>query len=127
MIPTVLLSPGSPVEIGNGGFGPLLTAIAADGVWHAWTYDPITGWKDVSIGPGYIMGAPMALLPGEGTLFTVDGLGRLVIASPLATGWGVSFGIPSINYTPSSCHAASFLIPLCRPRRSGSSTRRRMT
>lgn len=100
IIPTVLLSPGSPVEIGSAGFGPLLTAIAADGVWHAWTYDPITGWKDGSIGPGYIMGAPMALLPGEGTLFTVDGLGRLVIASPLATGWGVSFGIPSINYTP---------------------------
>ena len=100
VIPTVLLSPGSPVEIGNAVFGPLLTAIAADGVWHTWTFDPVTGWKDVSIGPGYTMGAPMALLPGDGTLFTVDGMGRLVIASPLSTGWGVSFGLPSISYTP---------------------------
>lgn len=99
-IPTVLLTPGSPVEIGHGGFGPLLTAIAVDGVWHAWTYDPGTGWRDVSIGPGYTMGAPLAMLPGDGTLFTVDGLGRLVIATPRAMGWGISMAMPSLSYSP---------------------------
>lgn len=100
VIPTVLLTPGSPVEIGNALFGPLLSAIGADGVWHAWTYSPGTGWRDVVIGPGYTMGAPMAMLPSDGTLFTVDGMGRLVIATPRSSGWGVSFGLPSLNYTP---------------------------
>ncbi len=99
-IPTVLLTPGSPVEIGAAYFGPLLSAIGADGVWHAWSYGSPGGWRDESIGPGYMLGAPMAILPAIGTLFTVDSMGRLMVAYFDARGWNVSCALPSINYTP---------------------------
>ena len=105
-IPTVLLAPGSPVEIGHSYFGPLLSAIGADGVWHAWSYGnptplgPPGSWEDTAIGPGYTLGAPMAILPDAGTLFTVDTMGRLMVAYFDARGWNVSYALPSMNFTP---------------------------
>ncbi len=99
-IPTVLLAPGSPVEIGHSYFGPLLSAIGADGVWHAWSYGLPGGWRDELIGPGYALGAPMAILPDMGTLFTVDSRGRLMVAYFDARGWNVAYALPEVDYTP---------------------------
>jgi hypothetical protein len=99
-IPTVVLAPGSPVEIGHATFGPLLSAIGADGVWHAWSYVVPGGWTDAAIGPGYSLGAPMAILSNLGSLFTVDTMGRMMVAWFDATGWHVSYALPSIDFTP---------------------------
>ncbi len=99
-IPTVLLAPGSPVEIGQSYFGPLLSAIGADGIWHAWSFALPGGWSDTAIGPGYTLGAPLAILHDLGTLFTVDSMGRLIVAYFDARGWNVSYAVPSMDYTP---------------------------
>lgn len=99
-IPTVLLAPGSPVEIGHSSFGPLLSAIGADGIWHAWSYALPGGWSDTAIGPGYTLGAPLAILPERGTLFTVDAMGRLIVADFDARGWNVCYALPSMDFTP---------------------------
>ena len=99
-IPTVLLAPGSPVEIGQAYFGPLLSAIGADGVWHAWSYGLPGGWRDESVGPGYALGAPMAILPSLGTLFTIDSMGRLMVAYFDARGWNVAYAMAEVDYTP---------------------------
>lgn len=99
-VPTLPLTPGSPVEIGPSTFGPILSAIGADGVWHAWTFGPPAVWTDVSIGPGYAMGGPLAMIPGSGTLLTIDALGRLVVASRGTAGWSVSYALPAFDYMP---------------------------
>jgi len=99
-IPTVALAPGSPVEIGHATFGPLLSAIGSDGVWHAWSYVIPGGWTDAAVGPGYSLGAPMAILSDLGSLFTVDTMGRMMVAWFDAKGWHVSYALPSIDFTP---------------------------
>ena len=99
-IPTVLLPPGSPVEIGHAYFGPLLSAIGTDGVWHAWSFSLPGTWASTSIGPGYTLGAPMAIIPDSGTLFTVDAMGRLISAYFDARGWNVSYALLEANYSP---------------------------
>ncbi len=99
-IPTVVLAPGSPVEIGHAAFGPLLSAIGSDGVWHAWSFVVPGGWTDAAIGPGYSLGAPMAILSDVGSLFTVDTMGRMMVAWFDPAGWHVSYALPSIDFTP---------------------------
>lgn len=99
-IPTALLAPGSPVEIGQTPFGPVVSAIGADGIWHTWISDASGAWSDAVIGAGYPLGAPLAILADMGTIFTVDSLGRLMVSYFDANSWNVGYVLPTLEYTP---------------------------
>ena len=101
--PTVVAtgqSPGAPLEIGNSSFGPMLSTISSGGNWHVWIHDPVSGWVDYPVGPGFWMGAPIAFAPAVGTFFTVDPVGRMVCANWTGMAWSTGYAMPLLAYTP---------------------------
>ncbi len=93
-------SPGTPLEIGNSSFGPMVSTISAGGNWNVWIYDPFGGWVNHLMGPGFFMGAPIAFAPGVGTFFTIDPLGRLVCANWSGSAWSTGYAVPTLSYSP---------------------------
>ncbi len=93
-------SPGAPLEIGHTAFGPMVSTISAGGNWNVWIHDPIVGWNHHLVGPGYMMGAPIACAPAVGTFFTIDPLGRLVCANWSGSAWSTGYAMPLLDYTP---------------------------
>ncbi len=103
-LPPVVLasgqSPGAPLEIGHTVFGPMVSTISAGGNWNVWIHDPLVGWNHHLVGPGFMMGAPIACAPAVGTFFTIDPLGRLVCANWSGSAWATGYAMPLLAYTP---------------------------
>lgn len=93
-------SPGAPLEIGASAFGPMVSTISAGGNWNVWIYDPVGGWVNHLMGPGFSIGAPIAFAPAVGTFFTIDPLGRLVCANWSGSAWSTGYALPALDYTP---------------------------
>ena len=103
MPPTILAtaqSPGAPLEIGDSSFGPMVSTITSGGNWNVWIHNPVGGWVDHLMGPGFFTGAPIAFAPAVGTFFTIDPLGRLVCANWSGTEWSTGYAVPSLAFTP---------------------------
>lgn len=92
-------NPGSLLELGNSGFGPMVSTISAGGDWNVWIR---TGgaWTPHLVGAGFLMGAPIACAPAVGTVFTVDPLGRLVCANWSGSAWTTGYAMPALSYSP---------------------------
>ena len=93
-------SPGSPLEIGNSTFGPMLSTISSGGNWTVWIYEPPGVWTNHTVGSGFFPGAPIACAPAVGTVFTIDPLGRLVCANWTGSAWSTGYAMPLLAYTP---------------------------
>ena len=93
-------SPGSPLEIGNSVFGPMLSTISSGGNWNVWIYEPLGVWTNQLVGSGFFLGAPIACAPAVGTVFTIDPLGRLVCANWTGSAWSTGYAMPLLAYTP---------------------------
>lgn len=93
-------SPGTPLKLGSSAFGPMVSTISSGGNWNVWIHDPLGGWVDHLIGPGFFPGAPIAFAPAVGTFFTIDPLGRLLCANWSGTAWSTGYAVPSLAFTP---------------------------
>ncbi|MFO1002762.1 MAG: hypothetical protein U0936_20730 [Planctomycetaceae bacterium] len=93
-------TPGAPLEIGHTAFGPMVSTISAGGNWNIWIHDPMVGWNHYLVGPGFMMGAPIACAPAIGTFFTIDPVGRLVCANWSGSAWSTGYAMPLLAYTP---------------------------
>ena len=93
-------SPGSPLEIGNSAYGPMLSTISPGGSWNVWLYEPPGVWTNHFVGSGFFPGAPIACAPAVGTVFTIDPLGRLVCANWTGSAWSTGYAMPQLAYTP---------------------------
>jgi hypothetical protein len=58
-----------------------------------WIHDPVGGWANHSMGPGFFVGAPIAFAPAVGTFFTIDPLGDWSVRTGAAV-----HGQPAMRY-----------------------------
>ncbi|MFN9718460.1 MAG: hypothetical protein ACK58L_07195 [Planctomycetota bacterium] len=93
-------SPAAPLEIGFGAFGPMVSTVAAGGMWNVWIHAGPGGWNLHPVGPGFAMGSPVACAASVGTFFTVDPLGRMVCATWGGSSWSTGYAVPQLAYTP---------------------------
>ncbi len=92
--------PGSPLEIGQTTFGPMVSTISSGGKWNVWTHHPSTGWVRHIVGAGFTTGAPIVCAPDAGICFTIDPLGRLICANWNGMDWSAGYAIPVLDYSP---------------------------